>query len=141
MIEEVLDPGVVGVAGRRNAVLPASVCAQQLTGPIAVVKGGIGDYVIGFQVLMAVVQKRAFVIPEHLRTVNTPDRQIHPGQTPGGLVAFLPVNGNVVYPSLMVGHKLFRLHKHAAGAAAGVEHAAFVGFQHLHQQFTTLRGV
>jgi hypothetical protein len=34
---------------------------------------------------------------------------------------------------LMGGDKLFTLHEHAAGTAAGVENAAFVRLQHFHQ--------
>jgi hypothetical protein len=44
--------------------------------------------------------------------------------------------------ALMFLDKLFRLHKHAAGTAAGIKHAAFVRFQHIHQQFdNAARGI
>ncbi len=61
--------------------------------------------------------------------------KVHLRQPPGGLVAFLPVDGNVVDAALMFCDEFFRLHEHAARAAAGIEHPAFVGFQHRHQQF------
>ncbi len=84
---------------------------------------------------MIVIQKRAFVVPFHLGTIDAPNRQIHLCQPPGSLIAFLSVNGNIIHFALMVGHKLFRLHKHATGTTTGVKHPAFVWLQHFYQQF------
>ncbi len=63
------------------------------------------------------------------------DGKVHFCQPPGCLVAFLPVNGYIVDFALVLGHKFFRLHKHAAGTAAGVEYAAFIGLKHFHKKF------
>lgn len=135
VVDEMLQPGEIGVARRRRAVLPACVAAQLLAAPVADVERRIGDDEIGFEVLVRVVQERAFVVPFDLRAVDAADGEVHFRQPPGGLVAFLSVNGNVADAALMFFDEFFRLHEHAAGAAARIEYPALVWFEHVHQQF------
>jgi hypothetical protein len=45
---------------------------------------------------MGIIQKRAFVIPFPLKTIDFPNGQVHLGHSPGGLVAFLTENGDRV---------------------------------------------
>jgi len=40
MVDQVLDPGIVGISRRRDAVLPAFVVPERLATPVAVVEGG-----------------------------------------------------------------------------------------------------
>ena len=40
----------------------------------------------------------------------------------------------------MLSDKLFRLHEHTAGAAAGIKHATLVGFEHGNQQLDNRAG-
>ena len=47
---------------------------------------------------------------------------------------FLAVDGDVADPAAVRLDEFFRLHEHAARAAAGVEHAALVGREHLDQE-------
>ena len=54
-MQEVLDPGEVGVASRRVAVAPALVALQSLAAPVGDVEGRIGEDVVGAQVGVAVV--------------------------------------------------------------------------------------
>ncbi len=84
MIEEVLDPGVVGISRGWGAVLPAAVASELIPGPVAVVEGRIGDNEVGFEVFMGVVEEGAFVVPANLGGVDAPDGEVHFGQTPGG---------------------------------------------------------
>ena len=130
-----LQPGKVGIACRWHPMLPATISPQQIAAPIAVIEGRIGNHKISFQILVGIVQKRSFIVPFHLGTIDAPNRQVHLRQAPGGLVALLPINGDVVNPALMLSHKLFRLHKHPARSTAGVKHPPFVRFQHGNQQF------
>ena len=83
---------------------------------------------------MGIVQEGAFVVPQYLRAVDGPDGKVHLGQPPGGLVALLPVQAQVLKHALMLAHKLLALDEHAAAAAAGVHHPATEGLQHGHQQ-------
>ena len=110
--------------------------------PVADVERRVGDDEIGFQVFVRIVQERTFVVPFHLRAVDAADGEVHFRQPPGGLVAFLPVDGNIVDAALVFFDKLFRLHEHAAGTATWIEYAPFVRFEHIHQQFDdAARGV
>ena len=101
MIEEVLDPGVVGVARRGRAVLPPAVLAQKFAAPVGVVEGRVGDDEIRLEVLVRVVQEGAFVVPFDLRAVDAANGEVHLGQPPGGLVALLAVDGDVVDAALV----------------------------------------
>ena len=47
VVEDVLEPGVVGVADRRRAVFPAHVLAQPLAAPVGDVEGRIGEDEVG----------------------------------------------------------------------------------------------
>ena len=57
--------------------------------------------------------------------------EIHHRQAAGGGVALLPVDADVAELAAVGFDEFFRLDKHAAGAAAGVVDAAFVGREHL----------
>ena len=101
---------------------------------------------------MRIVEKGAFIVPFDIGAVDPANGKVHFGKTPGGLVGLLPVNGDqvggieadaVAFLFIMIlvsGNKLLALHKHAARAAARVENAAFVGFQHFNEQFDNAAG-
>ena len=130
-----LNPSEVGIACRRHSILPACIAAQLVAAPVAVVERRICHHEVGLHIAVRIVEERTFGVPLHLRGIYSTDGKVHLAQSPGGLVAFLPVNRNVLYPSLMLLHKLFALHKHTARTAAWVEHPAFVRLQHIHKQF------
>ena len=134
MVDEMLNPGEIGIACRRNTILPTGVAAQLVAAPVAVVERRIGHYKIGFHIAVRIVQKRALGVPFHLRCVDAAYGKVHLAQSPGGLVALLSINRYVLNPPLMLLHKLLALYKHSARAAARVKHTAFVRFQHIHQQ-------
>src|SRR5690606_30297177 len=94
VIQEMLDPGIIGISGGWCAVLPTTISTEQVATPITHIKRWIGYNVIGFQVFVGIVEKRPFVVPFHLRAVDSPDREVHLCQSPGGLVTFLSVYGN-----------------------------------------------
>ncbi len=91
-----LQPGEVGIARRRCAVLPTVIAAQQRAAPITDVEWRVGDDEVGFQVFVSVVEKGAFVVLFHLRRINAAYGEVHLGQPPGGLVTLLPVDEDVV---------------------------------------------
>ena len=92
VVQEVLHPGEVGVAHRRDAVLPALVVLQPLAAPVGDVEGRIGQDVVGPQVGVAVVVEAVAVGDLAL---DAPDRQVHAGHAPGGVVGLLAVDGDV----------------------------------------------
>ena len=92
MVYEVLHPREVGVARRRDAVLPPLVVPQPFAAPVGDVEGRIGQDVVGPQVGMAVVMEAVAVLDLAL---DAPDRQVHPGHSPGGVVGLLAVDGDV----------------------------------------------
>ncbi|MFM1909069.1 MAG: hypothetical protein RLZZ591_2746 [Pseudomonadota bacterium] len=63
------------------------------------------------------------------------DGQVHGRQAPGGGVGFLAVDTYIAQFAAVGFDELFRLHKHAAAATAGVVHLALVRGQHGHQCF------
>ena len=141
-----LHPGEVGVALGWDAVLPALVLGEPLAAPVGDVEGWIGQDEVGFEVGMAVVVKAVAVGDLALDATNG---QVHPGQSPGGVVGFLAVDGDVG-PGLSAvavaagvsTDELHRLHEHAGGTAAGIVDAAPLGLQHLDQQLDhAARGV
>ena len=89
VMDDVLHPGEVGVAGGRHAVLPALVLAQTLAAPIAHVERRIGEDEVGLQVRVAVVVEGVAVRDLPL---DAADGEVHLRQPPGGVVRFLAVD-------------------------------------------------
>ena len=54
-MQEVLHPGEVGVANRRNTVLPSFVVPEPLAAPVGDVEGRVGQDVVGPQVGVLIV--------------------------------------------------------------------------------------
>ena len=111
-MEDVLEPGIVGIAGRRDAVAPADILAQALAAPVGDVEGGIGEDEVGLQVREGVLVEAALVVPADVG-VDAPHGKVHPGQPPGGVVALLAVDGDVADAPAMLGDELFGLDEHA----------------------------
>ncbi len=138
MVQEVLHPGEVRIAHRWSAVDPALVVPQPLATPVRDVEGRVGEDVVGAEVGMAVVVK---AVPVLDLALDAPDRQVHPGHSPSGVVRLLPVDRDVTGDRAAVAvagsvgaDELYRLDEHAGGAAARVVDPAPVRLQHLHQQ-------
>jgi hypothetical protein len=53
-MDELLNPGIVGVAHGRCAVLPADILPQPLTAPVGDVEWRIGQDEVGLQVFVQV---------------------------------------------------------------------------------------
>ena len=87
-----LDPGEVGVALGRGAILPAFVVGEPLTAPVGDVEWGIGEDEVGLEVGMAVVVEAVAMgdLP-----FNASDREVHLRQPPGGVVRFLTVDRDI----------------------------------------------
>lgn len=128
-----LHPGKVGVSRRRCSVLPAPVFSQQVAAPVAVIKWRIRDHKVRLQILVGIVQERSLRVPANIRAINAPNRQVYPAQLVGGLVALLPINGNVIQPPLMIFDELLALNEHSSRTTARVEHSPLVGFEYFHQ--------
>ena len=62
VVDHVLHPGVVGVAGGRRAVLPAHVLLQLRRAPFLHVEGRIGEDEVGLQVVVQVVEEAVGVV-------------------------------------------------------------------------------
>src|SRR5256886_8164161 len=59
------------------------------------------------------------------------DGEVHHGEAARGGVALLTVDADVAELAAVGFDEFFRLHKHAAGTAAGIVDAAFVGSEYL----------
>src|SRR5690606_31198549 len=102
VVVDVLQPGVVGVAHGRHAELPARVLAQALAAPVGDVERRVGEDEVGLHGSAVastlgrelVLVETALVVPED-PGVDAAHRQVHLAQAPAGVVALLPVDGDV----------------------------------------------
>ena len=135
---KVLQPGIVGVAGRRHAVFPADIIAQMLAAPVADIERRIGKDEVGLQVFMLIGKKG---IAQLNAGINAANSQVHLGQTQGGGVGFLAIDGQVFDIALMLFNKALALDEHTARAAAAVINPAIIRFEHRDQDLDdALRG-
>src|SRR5690625_4587303 len=138
---DVLQPGVVGVAYRWHAELPARVFTQAVTAPVGNIKRRIGENIIKAQVAQLVLVEAALVVPADIG-VDAAHGEVHFGQAPGGVVALLSVDGDVADAPAVFQHECFALHEHADAAAAVVVDTAPIVLEHLNQYpHYRLRGV
>ena len=124
-----LHPGEVGVAGGRDAVLPARVVVFNAGVPLFHVKGWIGHDEVGAQVGVFVVTEGVGRFAAEVE-VDATDSHVHGRQAPGGGVGFLAVDGDVAQFAFVFFDEAFALDEETAGAHGGVVDAAFVGLQH-----------
>ncbi|MBT9156977.1 MAG: hypothetical protein DDT37_01980 [Firmicutes bacterium] len=68
--------------------------------------------------------------------VDAANGEVHLGEPPSSVVRLLAVDRDtrVAVAAGVRADELDRLHEHARGAAAGVVHAAAIGFEHLDQE-------
>lgn len=145
MIEHVLQPGEVGVAGGGDAVLPAGVVVFDAGVPLFHVEGWIGHDEVGAQVGVFVVAEGVGRFAAEVE-VDAADGHIHGGQAPGGGVGFLAVDGDVTHAfgrsrrpasrdtstswCVVCLDEFFTGDEESAGAHGGVINTAFVGLKH-----------
>ena len=132
VVDHVLDPGKVGVAGRGQAVLPANVVLELLRAPAREIEGRVGHDVIGPQGGVEVGQEGVGGILAQVR-FDAADGKVHLGQLPGGGVGVLAIDRDILNIAAVVLDEFGRLDKHTARAAAGVVHPPAEGLEHLHQ--------
>src|SRR5690625_244540 len=135
MIQEMLNPCVVGVAFGWNTIFPGTIVTEQVTTPITHSKRRIGNDIIVFHIEMRILQKRVFVVPFDLGAINASSSVVHFCQALRRLIALLSLAGIVGELSLVVFHKFFGLNEHPARPTAWVKHTTFVRFEHFHQEF------
>ena len=123
----------------RNAELPAHVVV--FAEPVGVVEGRIGEDEVGAQIGMEIAPEGVGLLVAEVG-LDAADGEVHHGEAAGGGVALLAVDADVAEPAAVGFDEFFRLHEHAAGAAAGIVDAAFVGSEHLDEEaHDALRGV
>ena len=81
-------------------------------------------------------KKRAFVVPFYLSAFNlTQWQEIHSAKAVGCLVAFLSVDRNIIYFSLMFSNKFVAHNKHSTRATTGVKDSPLVRLYHFYKKF------
>jgi hypothetical protein len=139
VVDDVLNPAEVRVALGWKAVLPADVVVRAI--PVTDVEGEIGEDVVGLEVPVEIAAKGVRRFRAEV-ALNAADGEVHDGELPGGGIALLPVDGDVAHAPAVSFDEAFALHEEATGAVARVIDAAFVGGDHLDQDFVhALRGV
>ena len=56
-MDKVLDPGVVGIAGRRRAVEPTHIVLKQLARPIGVIEERVRKDIVSLEIRMKIAQE------------------------------------------------------------------------------------
>ena len=79
-MNDVLDPGEVGIARGRHSITPALVLAQTPAAPVADVEGRIGEDEVGLEVGEAVIVEGVAVLNLAL---DAADGEVHLRQPPG----------------------------------------------------------
>lgn len=131
VVNEMLDPGEVGVALGRDAKAPANVIV--LAAPVAVVERRVGQHIIGAEVRVLDGAKSVGVFLAKVR-LDATQGEVHDSQSAGSRVALLTVDADIPDLAAVGFDEFFRLDEHAAGAASGIVDTALVGGEHFHQQ-------
>ncbi len=128
-----------GGAARRKAELPARVVV--FAEPVGVVEGRIGEDEVGAEIGMEIAPEGVGLLFAEIG-FDAADGEVHHGEAARGGVALLTVDADVAELAAVGFDEFFRLHEHAAGTAAGIVNAAFVGSEHLDEEtHDTLRSV
>jgi len=93
-----------------------------------ILNGGLADVIKVF-IGEGVFDQRPFGIPPDVGN-DAPNGKVHSRMVKGGVVAFLPVDGDVGFLALMRVDEFLGLREKAARAAAGIIDAAFGRFDH-----------
>jgi hypothetical protein len=67
--------------------------------------------------------------------IDIADGEVHLGELPHGLIALLPVNGDIPDDSPVFRDEFFAHHEHSTASASGVAHPSPVRFDHLKREF------
>ena len=125
VVEEVLHPGVVGVARGRLTERPAGGFAQAVAAPTAHVERRIGQDVVGLPILVQVGMETVGGFQAEI-SFDAANCEVHPCEPPRGGIAFLSQGPGGLPPDLALGlgavpvavrvrfRKFNRLHEHAA---------------------------
>ena len=133
MVDEVLYPGVVGVARRWRAESPANIVLKQMTRPVRVIEERVRENVVGLKVRVEIAQEGVGGLQAQVG-FNATDCEVHVSEAPGRRVRLLTEDRDAGLLPAVSFDKALGLHEHARRAAARVVHAPLVRFEHLHQQ-------
>jgi len=85
MMNKVRYPGKVGIPGRWSAELPALIVPKELTAPVGVIEGRIGQHIIRLEIGVQIAMKGVSLLLTEV-AVDAANGQVHLGQPPGGVV-------------------------------------------------------
>ena len=124
-MNHVLYPRIVGITGRRNAILPADIINELFLIPRMIVEGRIRKDKVCFQCGVQIVGKGVRLIGSEIR-INTTDSHIHFSHFPCIRISLLTVNCNGTSLTGMCLNELCTLHEHTAAPAAAIVHTAVI---------------
>ena len=133
VVDDVRDPGEVGVLGRGDAEAPARVGLQAGGAPVLGVEGRVGEDVVGAQVGVEVAVEAVGVFGAEV-AVDAAQGEVHASEAPGGGVTLLAEDLEVAVAAAVFDEEAFALDEHAAGAAGGVVDGAAGGGEHGDEQ-------
>lgn len=114
-----LDPRIVGIARRWNAVFPTNIIFEFILSPIREVERRICHDKVRFQGLMQVVEESISVIRSEV-SINTTDSHIHFSHFPSISIGLLSVNRNIVSVTAMCLNEFCTLYEHTARTTAWI---------------------
>lgn len=139
VMDEVLDPGVVGVADRRRAVLPADILPASFAAPVGDVERRVGEDEVGLQIFVQIVVEGVGVLLAEV-SLDAPKGQVHVGELPGRRVGLLAVDGDVGRLALVGLDESLGLHEHPTRAASGVIDPPLERLDHFDQELDDAAG-
>ena len=114
-----LDPRIVGIARRWNAVFPTNIIFEFILSPIREVERRICHDKVRFQGLMQVVEESISVIRSEV-SINTTDSHIHFSHFPSISIGLLSVNRNIASVTAMCLNEFCTLYEHTARTTAWI---------------------
>ena len=124
-----LDPGVVGVVGRRDAVLPARVL--DVARPVLDVEWRVRHHEVHLDIGVLVAGEGVAPAGAETLVLDAVDGEVHLRQPPGLLDRLLAEDRDVLGVAVVLVDELLGLDEHAARPAARVVDPAVVRLQHL----------
>ena len=130
VVHHVLQPGEVGIAGGRHAVLPAHVVIGHTVFPFLHVKRRVGHDVVGTEVGVLVARETVGGLFAEVE-VHSADGHVHRRKPPGSGIGLLTVNRNLPNAPAVLLNEFLRLHEETTGATAGIVNAPLEWLKHL----------
>src|SRR5450759_4349182 len=117
---EMLQPGIVGVTGRRHTIFPSMIILLNLI--VTNVERRVSQNIVNLCLRKFIIEES---IPQFDLCLNTPYSKIHPSKFIGSRVTLLPEDAYLALTVFVHFYELFALHKHTPTATTTIIYPLF----------------